>query len=181
VSRRRLLVIDADLPKRLAGNIHARGRDAVALSALNLAHGVKDPGVLRGLAAHYAGEVDWVLVTGDDWMPAEHGAVITETHATVATVHPSHPPDLIQHEWRHDIVQRWAHAMQVQTPQTVRRYSLPGSQLWRPHKKHLTRAARMGWTTWKLPSTTVQQDPPPPPADPSEPPHPAQESLPGLN
>ena len=75
MSRDRLLVIDADVSKRLALWLTERGRAAIAASALDLASNVKDPEVLRALAATYNEEREWVLVTGDDAMPAEHGPV----------------------------------------------------------------------------------------------------------
>jgi len=94
-SRRRLLVIDADLPKRYA--------------------------------AH-----EWVLVTGDDAMPAEHGSVIRETTATIATVHSDRPESIPEAHWYRDVVHRWAHGIQEQAPATVRRYSLRGLRSGRP-------------------------------------------------
>ena len=114
MGRDRLLVVDADLPKSLAGSLRKRARDAVSAADLGLAHDVKDPDLLRGLVALYKGERDWTLVTGDDIMPAEHGPVIIETRATIATIFADYPRDVTEHAWRVDVVQRWAHAMQEQ-------------------------------------------------------------------
>jgi hypothetical protein len=58
------LVIDASLNKRIATELKRRGRDAIALSELQLRH-AKDPELLRALADHYD-ERQWVLVTADE-------------------------------------------------------------------------------------------------------------------
>lgn len=173
-------MIDADVSKRLAGWLNERGRASVAASALNLSQGVKDPDVLRALAAAYNNNQAWVLVTGDDAMPAEHGAVITETAATVATIHPEYPEDeMTEHAWRIDVVQRWAHAMQTQQPQSVRRYSLGGSEVWRPRRRHLRQIALHGWTPWR--PAAPEAVPPPSPPIPSDPRFdPMQPQLPGF-
>ena len=112
MGRERLLVVDADLPRSLAGSLKRRARNAVSAAELGLADNVKDPELLRGLAALYNGRHEWVLVTGDDIMPAEHGPVIIETRATIATIFAEYPRDVTEHAWRVDVVQRWAHAMQ---------------------------------------------------------------------
>jgi hypothetical protein len=144
-----LLVIDADLPKRLAPQLIGRSRNAISAAALGLSENVKDPELLRGLAENYNGKRAWILVTGDDAMPAEHGDVIIETEATIATIHPDYPVDMTEHAWRVDLVQRWAHAMQEQALQTVRRYALTGSQVWKPRRRHVRQIALHGWTPWR--------------------------------
>lgn len=141
-------MIDADLPKRLAPALGNRNRNAISAAALGLADNVKDPELLRALAANYGGKREWVLVTGDDGMPAEHGEVILETAATIATIHPEYPEGMTQHAWRIDVVQRWAHAMQDQTARTVRRYALSGSQVWKPRRRQTRQIALHGWTPW---------------------------------
>ena len=146
--RQRLLVIDADLPRRLATYLVARARESIHVSTLGLADNVKDPEVLRGLAGHYNGVRDWVLITGDDAMPAEHGAVIIETQATIATIHPQRPAGVPEASWYVDVTHRWAHRMQEQAPQSVRRYSFHGSEVWRPRRRHLIRIAAAGWMPW---------------------------------
>jgi hypothetical protein len=134
-----------------------RRRNAVSAAELGLARDVKDYELLPGVAERYP-DGDWVLVTGDDWMPAEHGAVVLETRSTVATIHTEHPPELMQHEWRYDVVQRWAHAMQEQLPQTVRRYSLSGSHAWTPRRKQSKAIALRGWTPWQSGATSADPD-----------------------
>jgi hypothetical protein len=152
LSRSRLLVIDADLGgKRLAARLRDRGRRAIYTGQHGLAHDVKDPEVLRGLADLYDDDEDWVFVTGDDKLPAEHGPVVIETRATIATIDPEYPEGMLEYEWRTDIVQRWAHAMQKQPPQTVRRYSENGSKVWRPRRRHVRLIRQHGWTPWKPP------------------------------
>jgi hypothetical protein len=179
VSRDRLLVIDADLPKRLAPALGTRSRNAISAAALGLADNVKDPELLRALAANYGGKREWVLVTGDDGMPAEHGDVIRDTAATIATIHPEYPDGMTQHAWRIDVVQRWAHAMQDQKSQTVRRYTLSGSQVWKPRRRQTRQIALHGWTPWMpaVPSDAARA------AGAVEPPpiNPLQEQLPGFH
>jgi hypothetical protein len=173
VSRERLLIIDADMPKRLGPALENRSRRAVTASKLNLAENVKDAELLRGLAALFNGVEDWVLVTGDDRMALEHGPVIKETEATIAVVHPERPEGMTQHAWRIDVVQRFAHTMQAQEPQAVRRYTLSGSKVWTPRRRHILEIARHGWTPWTPDTPDSPQGPPAP----SEPPPPR---LPGL-
>ncbi len=136
-------MIDADLG-RLATQLKARGRNAISAGELQLAQDVKDPELLRGLAEHFAGE-PWVLVTGDDKMPAEHGPVVVEVAATIATID-ANPPGLLEYHWRVDVVHRWAHAMQDQAAGTVRRYTDRASTVWRPRRRHLLLARQQGWT-----------------------------------
>jgi hypothetical protein len=125
-----ILVIDADLNKRIATELKRRGRQAVALSELHLRH-VKDPELLRALAAHF-GDKPWILVTGDDNMPAVHADVIHEVGATLATVDPRWPPGYRGDEdaWGREVVHRWAHLIEKQSPGSVRRYSSGGGRSW---------------------------------------------------
>lgn len=81
-------------------------------------------------------------------MPAEHGEILIETRATIATIHPEHPRGLTQDAWRRDVVHRWAHAFQTQTGANVRRYKSAGSQLWAPRRRHLRAAVTEGWKPW---------------------------------
>lgn len=150
MSRERPLVIDADLG-RLARQLKYRGRNAIGAAELHLADNVKDPELLRGLAAHFGTE-PWVLVTGDDRMPAEHGPVVHETAATLATIG-AVPPGLLEYPWRVDVVHRWAHAMQQQAPGSVRRYTDKASTIWRPRRRHLLLARQQGWTPAWTPPT----------------------------
>jgi hypothetical protein len=176
----RLLVIDADLPKRLAVELNTRCRRAVHVATLDLARDVKDPELLRRLAAHYEDQPSWVLITGDDRMPAQHGTVIEETAATIATIHPIRPQSVTEDGWYRDVVHRWAHAMQQQAPQTVRRYTFANSQIWKPRRSHARQIAAHGWPPW-TPSKTRSS--PAPAASPSESAHvtPQEERLPGVD
>ena len=122
MSRSRLLVIDADMPKRLAHAVDYRNRRAVSAEKLKLAQGVKDAALLRALAAMFNGKKDWVLVTGDD--------------------------------------------SQQQEPQSVRRYTINGSKVWTPRRRHVAEMARMGWTPWTPERGPDDAEPPPPPEPP---------------
>lgn len=106
MSSDRLLVIDADLPKRLAVELNSRCRPAIHVATLGLAQNVKDPELLRCLAAHYADQPLWVLITGDDRMPAQHGPVIQETAAAIATIHPVRPQGVTEDGWYRDVTRR---------------------------------------------------------------------------
>jgi hypothetical protein len=130
LASRAKLIIDADLNKRVATELNRRGRDAIALSELQLRH-AKDPDLLRALAQHFSDE-RWVLVTGDDNMPAVHAAVIAEVNATIATVDPRRPPEYAESEdaWGREVTHRWAHAMEQQADGSVRRYSAGGGRRW---------------------------------------------------
>jgi hypothetical protein len=147
LSRERLLVIDACIGKAIAARLRDRGRNAISTSAIGLSDNVKDPEVLRGIRALYEDD-SWVLVTGDDRMPAEHGAVIHETRATIATVHPDPPDGVAEYEWLTDVIHRQAHVMQRQPPQTVRRYTFEASRVWHPRRRHVILIKRHGWTPW---------------------------------
>lgn len=144
--RGRLLVIDADLGKRLY--LPQRGRRARSAAEMDLSRGVTDPELLRALGEQLD-DADWVLVTGDDKMPAEHGPVIVELEATIATISTEVPEGLTEFQWRVDVIHRWAHAMQAQPRGTVRRYSLNGSTVWRPRRRHLRLARERGWEPWR--------------------------------
>lgn len=124
---RRLIVIDADLNKRLATELEARGRAACSLASLHLDRSL-DPVVLRRL--HERLTVPWVLVTGDDRMPGDHGDVIVEVVATIATVDSRCPPGYGLDGYRREVVHRWAHVIAEQPAGLVRRYSLQGHRKW---------------------------------------------------
>ena len=123
-------MIDADLNKRIATELKRRGRNAVGVSELRLRH-ARDPDLLRSLAENFERE-HWVLVTGDDNMPAVHADVIAELNATVATIEPRRPTEYIDNEdgWGREIVHRWAHLMERQDPGSIRRYSAGGGRNW---------------------------------------------------
>lgn len=136
--RDRVLLIDEDLPRRLATELCCRGRFSTTIAALNFG-GSKDPKLLADLE-QLGLVLAWVLVTGDDAMPWEHGRVIRATGATVATISPRRPEGVTEAAWRRDVAHRWAHAIQQQEPGTVRRYSLTGSRPWVPRRRHLSLA-----------------------------------------
>jgi hypothetical protein len=124
------LVVDADLNKRIATELKRRGRNAIGVSELQLRHAL-DPDLLRALAQLLHGE-RWVLVTGDDNMPAVHADVIAELNATIATIDPRRPADYADNEdgWGREIVHRWAHVMEGQPSGASRRYSEGGGRKW---------------------------------------------------
>jgi hypothetical protein len=161
----RLLVIDADISKRVATELSNRARRAVSAYQLDLATNVQDPELLVALAEQFGDAVPWVLVTGDDTMPAEHGPVIHETQATVATIHPDYPDTMTEHAWRFDVIHRWAHAMQAQPPGSVRRYAANGSGVWKPRRRHLRRIAKEGWQPWRPPPAPAEGVSPHPPPE----------------
>ena len=72
----------------------------------------------------------FVLVTGDDAMPSDHGDLLRKLGITLATVDGRVPLGYTQDAWGRDVIHRWAHAMQTQQPGTWRRYSLTKHGLW---------------------------------------------------
>jgi hypothetical protein len=134
VRRDRLLIIDEDLAPRLARYLKVRGRHARSVADLGLRRS-KDPELLRELASR-RGLGEWVLVTGNDKMPAEHPDLFRDLRPTVATIDPRRPEHLTELIWRTDVVHRWAHRMQAQEAGTVRRYSLHRSVPWTPRRRH---------------------------------------------
>jgi hypothetical protein len=133
VSLRRELVVDANLDKRIAGELRHRGRAAVSVHPLGFGH-LKDPELLQRLAELYRPEA-WVLVTGDDRMPADHGELIERLGVTIATIDPVNDAEHQIDEWRRDVVHRWAHVMQEQAQGSVRRYSLRQHRAWAPRRR----------------------------------------------
>jgi hypothetical protein len=140
-------VLDANLPKRLATQLTTRSRTAVSASDIGIAE-FKDPQLLRELARRYETR-PWILVTGDDAMPAEHGPVIHETVATVATIHPEFPAGYQDDSWRRDIVHRWVHSFQLQPDGSVRRYGASGWRPWTPRRRHIRAIASGDWEPWR--------------------------------
>ena len=129
------LVIDASLNKRIATELKRRGRDAIALSELELRH-AKDPELLHALAEHFSDRL-WVLVTADDNLPAAHGDVVAEVSATIATVDPKRSVIYAEDEdaWGREVVHRWAHVMERQPQGSIRRYSERGGRKWSPRRR----------------------------------------------
>lgn len=128
-----LLVIDEDIDKRVATELKSRGRRAVATSELQL-YGMKDEPLLQELVSRFGASSAWVLVTGDDAMPDDHGDVLTELRVTLATIDLRRPAATKELEWRKDVIHRWAHAMVAQEPGSIRRYSVHRHGLWRPRR-----------------------------------------------
>jgi hypothetical protein len=83
-----------------------------------------------------------VLVTADDNMPENHPLVIQEVGATLATIEPwerrERPPLVLpeglsaDEAWKREVIQRWAHKMATQEPQSIRRYARQRHGLWTP-------------------------------------------------
>ena len=124
---RRLLVIDEDIDGRIAGEIRKRDRLARSLADLGYA-GLKDRLLLERLAA----ELDeYVLVTGDDAMPGDHAELISRLGTTIATIDGRRDAEYATDStWRRDVLHRWAHAMQLQLPGSIIRYSNASRRRW---------------------------------------------------
>jgi hypothetical protein len=105
----RALLLDENLPLRLAAELTARGHPAVALRR-DAARAVLDAKVLEATG-------DRVLVTAQGDLPREQAGTLRRTRATVAVVHADGEAA------KRETVHRWAHVMAAQPPGTVRRYS----------------------------------------------------------
>ena len=127
------LVVDADVDNRVATELKARGRDAIALSELEL-HRLKDEPLLRALVDTLGDPSTWVLVTGDDSMPDDHADALRALSVALATIDPRRPDLTTEAAWRRDVIHRWAYAMQGQSPGSLRRYSLTRHGEWRPRR-----------------------------------------------
>jgi hypothetical protein len=134
----RVLVIDENLNPRLARELRNRGRRAVAVEDLRLKSAL-DPELIEKVFELYDGPV---LITADDAMPAEHGALLAKVQATLAVVKPwvreeAHSGNWegqdhrSEEEWSQEIVHRWAHTIQAQRAGTIRRYSVASHAIWR--------------------------------------------------
>jgi PHD/YefM family antitoxin component YafN of YafNO toxin-antitoxin module len=126
----RLLVVDASLNKRLATELNRRGRLAISASELELRH-AEDPELLAALQRDHP---DCVLITADDDMPFRHRQVIEELRPTIATVEPVRG-GFHEDARRCEIVHRWAHAMELQQSETIRRYTPSGHRLWTARRR----------------------------------------------
>lgn len=73
---------------------------------------------------------EWVLITADDRLPRDHGALAASLKVTVATVDPRRGPGFGIDEWRREVVHRWAHAIAGQAPSSIRRYSATANRAW---------------------------------------------------
>jgi hypothetical protein len=136
----RLLIIDADLNPRIAGELRKRGRAARSLQHEGLKD-LEDPAMLRAVYAQYE---DPVVVTSDDDMPLLHAAEVAELDATLAVIEPweRHPESVIARDdttsmeetYEREIIHRWCQTMQGQARGSVRRYFLSGGYVWTPRK-----------------------------------------------
>lgn len=125
----RILVLDASLNRRIAGELKGRGRPAVSAAELGLAR-AGDAELLRVLARRLDGQ-DWVLVTADDFLPAEQAPLVAELAATLATVQGQGRARGVDEErFARDTCHRWAHAMAGQPGGSVRRYSPSANRPW---------------------------------------------------
>ena len=120
------IVVDECLAPRIGTELRNRGRKATSVAALGL-KGLKDGPLLHKLTE--LGR-PWVLLTADDELPRRWGAVIEETSATVAIIHPTYPGSHSESEWHHDVAHRWAHVLGGQEQGTVRRYSQHTHRRW---------------------------------------------------
>ena len=123
-----LLVLDENFEPRLATELKKRGRRAASLQDLHL-KGVGDSPLLVQLSALHE---PWVLVTQDKAMPRQHAETIAELAPTIAVVVLADDlfGDAVSRACR-DIVHRWAHALQAQTPGSIREYTARRSTRWR--------------------------------------------------
>lgn len=80
-----------------------------------------------------------VLVTANESMPAEHAAVLAETHLTVAVLDGAVADEIHPDHWKRDIVHRWAHSMERQQDGTIRRYSPLRHGLWTERRRPVRR------------------------------------------
>ena len=112
----RILVIDENLPKRLATELSRRGRNAESVSSLGL-RGSLDPDLLHKLQAQLGD--DWILVTADDALPDDHMDALRAVNGTVAIVHPERETGWNIDEWRREVVHHWAQVIHDQVAGTV--------------------------------------------------------------
>jgi hypothetical protein len=108
------------LPKRLRGELRARGLiETTGVHELQLA-GASDPNVLAALRAL---DHPTVLVTNDNKLPVEHADEIRDGPVAVAVVDSSvRPEDLTVDQYRREVVHRHAHRFVEQEAGTVFRY-----------------------------------------------------------
>jgi hypothetical protein len=97
---------------------------------------LEDPNVISELCVRFP-DMRWVLITADDSMPDEWRDVIDwrRPSPTIATIRPRLSEDYDDDQWARDVIHRWAHTMQSQEPETIRRYWLNGHGLWRPVRR----------------------------------------------
>ena len=125
----RTLVLDASLNRRIATELKGRGRQATSAAELGMAR-ASDPELLRGVARRM-GDQPWVLVTADDFLPAEHAGLVGELGLTVATVQAQGRGRGVDEERSaRETCHRWAHSMAAQAAGALRRYSPEANRPW---------------------------------------------------
>lgn len=125
----RTLVIDSSLSRRIAAELKGRGRRAVAVAELGLGR-ASDPELLKSLARRLGGQ-DWLLVTADDWLPAEQADLVASLDLTLATVvWAGGGPAARREQEARETCHRWAHAMAAQAAGSARRYRPDGHRPW---------------------------------------------------
>jgi hypothetical protein len=128
-SPERLLVLDASLNRRIVSELKGRGRAATAAAELGMAR-ASDPELLRGVTRRMGGQ-PWVLVTADDFLPAEHAGLVAELQVTIATVQAQGRGRGVDEErFSRETCHRWAHSMARQVAGAVRRYSPEANRPW---------------------------------------------------
>ena len=117
---RRPIVLDENIPARLAGELGHRGRDAVSLQRLGW-RGETDDEIIARMAKAFP---DGVLITADDRMPKEHEWALVMHQITVATIDPQRPVRFATNavHWQRDVVHRWVHLIERQEKGSIRRY-----------------------------------------------------------
>jgi hypothetical protein len=119
---RRRVVLDADIPWKLAHELRKRGRlDATALKLEHI-EDLKDGGVFKVLAADYE---PCVLVTFDNKMRHAHAAELKHHGVTLAVVNSSRLKDWDGTDvtYIRNSVHRWLHLIEVQAQGTTVLYS----------------------------------------------------------
>ena len=125
----RVLVLDASLNRRIAAELKGRGRAAVAAAEVGMAR-ASDPELLRGVTRRM-GDQPWILVTADDYLPAEHAELVAELGVTIATVQAQGRSRGVDEErFARETCHRWAHSMARQSAGAVRRYSPEANRPW---------------------------------------------------
>src|SRR5258708_14030284 len=125
-------------PRLASVELHGRGRFAIALKHTQLL-GAADPEVITQVAEW----TDVVLVTNDDNMPSEHGALLTSSGLTLAVVAPRADRTFTLQGWERETVHRWAHLIANQPAGSLVRYTPYGHASWRPRRRSARGATRI--------------------------------------
>jgi hypothetical protein len=127
----RRVVLDEDIPYRLAYQLRSRGRrDATALHLEGIDE-QQDGAVVKALTAYEP----FVLVTWDNKMPLVHRTELDHHGTTLAVVNEAvfkrRGGGNAEHYIR-DVVHRWLHRIEVQPAASRRFYSPGGVTTWTP-------------------------------------------------